>query len=74
MTPSPRPFDSVGECVEAALKRVGRKIVLAVPLGIGKPVPLVNEFFRRAVGEPSLRLKIMTALSLRKPEGSSDLE
>jgi acyl-CoA hydrolase len=74
MTPSPRLFDSVGECVEAALQRVGREIVLAVPLGIGKPVPLVNEFFRRAVSEPSLKLKIMTALSLRKPVGSSDLE
>jgi acyl-CoA hydrolase len=74
MTSSPRLFDSVGECVEAAVERVGREIVLAVPLGIGKPVPLVNEFFRRAVSEPSLRLKIMTALSLRKPAGSSDLE
>jgi acyl-CoA hydrolase len=74
VTPSPRLFDSVGECVEAALQRVGREIVLAVPLGIGKPIPLVNEFFRRAVSEPSLKLKIMTALSLRKPAGSSDLE
>jgi acyl-CoA hydrolase len=74
MISSPRLFDSVGECVEAALQRVGREIVLAVPLGIGKPIPLVNEFFRRAVSEPSLKLKIMTALSLRKPVGPSDLE
>jgi acyl-CoA hydrolase len=74
MTSSPRLFDSVAECVEAALLRVGREIVLAVPLGIGKPIPLVNEFFRRARSEPSLKLKIMTALSLRKPVGSSDLE
>src|SRR5260370_6797395 len=74
MTAAPGLIGWVGEWVEAASQRVGREIVLAGPLGIGKPIPLVNEFFRRAASEPSLKLKIMTALSLRKPVGSSDLE
>src|SRR5260370_1364519 len=57
MTPSPRLFDSVGECVEGALQRVGREIVLAVPLGIGKTVPPGNQVFPRAVaGETALSL------------------
>jgi len=30
--------------VESTLCRVGPRIVLALPLGIGKPNPLANEF------------------------------
>ena len=74
MSQSPRLLDSVGECVEATLSRVGREVVMLLPLALGKPNPLANEFFRRAVREPSLKLKIFTALSLRKPAWTSDLE
>lgn len=74
MSQSPRLIDSVGECVEATLARVGRDVVMLLPPALGKPNPLANEFFRRAVREPGLKLKIFTALSLRKPTWSSDLE
>jgi len=67
-------FDDVGEIVEEALRRVGKRVVLALPLGIGKPNLIANEFFRRARGDATLDLTIVTALSLRKPIGSSDLE
>lgn len=67
-------LNDVGECVEAVLHRLGRRIVLALPLGIGKPNPIANEFYRRAARDPSIELTILTALSLRKPAGSSDLE
>ncbi len=67
-------LDEVGECVEAVLRRVGKRVVLALPLGIGKPNPLANEFYRRAVRDPSIELTILTALSLRKPVASSELE
>jgi acyl-CoA hydrolase len=70
----PQMFDDVGEIVEEALRRVGKQVVLALPLGIGKPNLVANEFFRRARANPSLDLTIVTALSLRKPTGSSDLE
>ncbi|HUF19288.1 MAG TPA: acetyl-CoA hydrolase, partial [Burkholderiales bacterium] len=70
----PQMFDDVGEIVEEALRRVGKTVVLALPLGIGKPNLIANEFFRRARGDVSLDLTIFTALSLRKPTGSSDLE
>jgi acyl-CoA hydrolase len=74
MSQSPRLLDSVGECVEATLARVGREVVMLLPVALGKPNPLVNEFFRRAVRDPGLRLKIFTALSLRKPTWGNDLE
>ena len=70
----PQMFDDVGEIVEEALRRVGKKVVLALPLGIGKPNLVANEFFRRARADRGLDLTIFTALSLRKPTGSSDLE
>lgn len=70
----PDLFDDVGEIVDEALRRVGSKVVLALPLGIGKPNLIANEFYRRAVADPTLDLTIFTALSLRKPTGASDLE
>ncbi len=61
-------------CVEAVLSRVGRRIVLGLPVGIGKPNLLANAFVQRAAAEPSIRLTIVTALSLSAPRGTSDLE
>jgi acyl-CoA hydrolase len=70
----PQIFDDVGEIVEEGLRRVGKRVVLALPLGIGKPNLIANEFFRRARADPEIDLTIFTALSLRKPAGSSALE
>src|SRR5258706_3270345 len=69
----PRIFDDVAECVETTLSRVGPDIVLALPLGIGKPNPLANEFYRRARRDPALTLKTFTALSLRAPQWRGEL-
>jgi acyl-CoA hydrolase len=70
----PETFADVGHCVDAVLRRVGPHVVLALPLGIGKPSPLVNEFYRRARRDPDLQLTILTALSLLKPVARSALE
>lgn len=70
----PEVFGDVGHCVDAVLRRVGTRIVLALPLGVGKPNPLANEFYRRALREPAIELTIITALSLLKPQAHSALE
>src|SRR5580700_10434479 len=70
----PRTFDDVAECVEDTLSRVGPRIVLALPLGVGKPNPLVNEFYRRARRDPAITLKIFTALSMRATPWHGELE
>jgi acyl-CoA hydrolase len=72
--PSPVHFIDLEACVEATLNRVGKRIVLGLPVAIGKPNPLVNAFVKRVVSDPSLHLTIMTALSLRKPRWHNDLE
>ena len=61
-------------CVDAILARLGKRIVLGAPLGIGKPNALLNALFRRAKQDPSISLDIITALSLNPPQGKSDLE
>lgn len=71
---TPRLFDDVGECVEAALRRLGNRLVIAAPLAIGKPNPLLNEFFRRAARDSRLRLTLVTALSLNRPTARNELE
>ncbi|HXY76662.1 MAG TPA: acetyl-CoA hydrolase/transferase C-terminal domain-containing protein [Steroidobacteraceae bacterium] len=70
----PKILDDVADCVEAVLHRVGPRIVLAMPLGIGKPNPIVNEFYRRARADRGIDLTILTALSLLKPVARVPLE
>ena len=70
----PITINDVGECVDAVLRRVGPRIVLALPLGIGKPNHIANELYRRAARDPGIDLTIITALSLRKPTARTDLE
>lgn len=67
-------YSELESCVDAVVARVGKHVVIGTPLGIGKPNVLLNAFFRRAQNDPSIQLKIMTALSLEKPVGHSDLE
>ena len=69
-----RQFDGVDDCVEAALTRVGRRVTLCTPIGAGKPVALVNAFYRRAVGDPRIELAILTGLTLARPQPASELE
>ncbi|ABA58208.1 conserved hypothetical protein [Nitrosococcus oceani ATCC 19707] len=70
----PTYYADVESCVENILSKVGKNIVLGIPIGLGKPNQLVNEFFRRATKDPTLRLKIFTALTLTKPQWKNGLE
>jgi acyl-CoA hydrolase len=70
----PARFTEVEAMVEDALSQVGKDIVLGAPVGLGKSVPLVNEIYRRASDDPSLSLRIITALTLARPRASSELE
>lgn len=54
--------------------RVPGEVVLAAPLGLGKPHRLLNAIYRDAAADPGRRLHILTALSLTPPRPSSDLE
>ena len=62
------------QAVDAIVQRTGDRIVCATPLGLGKPVPLLNALYARVKAEPQRRLSILTALSLEIPRAGSDLE
>lgn len=65
---------SVEQCVDKTITVVGKKLVLGAPLGLGKPVQLINAFYQRAVADPSLSLHVVTALCLEVPQPASEIE
>jgi acyl-CoA hydrolase len=62
------------EVIDALLARVGSRVACATPLGLGKPVPLLNALYARVKSDTRLKLSIFTALSLEVPRAKSDLE
>jgi acyl-CoA hydrolase len=60
--------------VDEVLRNVGTTINLATPLAIGKANHVINAFYRRAKKDQSLKLTVMTALTLEIPKGKSLLE
>jgi acyl-CoA hydrolase len=67
----PACFSDLDQCVDTIIGHVGSRIVLGLPLGIGKPNQLANALFRRACADNKLQLTIITALSLQPPRASS---
>jgi acyl-CoA hydrolase len=67
-------IDSIEASVDHILDTIPGDIVLGIPLAVGKPNPFVNALYRRIKGNPARRLRIITALSLSKPVGKSELE
>ncbi|HEX7113494.1 MAG TPA: acetyl-CoA hydrolase/transferase C-terminal domain-containing protein [Steroidobacter sp.] len=65
---------SIEQCVEETLSRVGKHVVLGLPLAIGKSNTLANAFVARALKDPEIKLTIVTALSLRKPRWRTPLD
>lgn len=74
MAVAPIVFPRPDACVDAIIERVGRDIVLGLPLGLGKPIHLANALYARAKADPELKLHIVTAISPLAPAGKSSLE
>lgn len=56
-----------------ALERVGKRIVLGLPLALGKANHITNAFYARAKSDPSIDLTIFTALTLEVPSAPNAL-
>ena len=69
----PASFDNLDAAVDFLLARVGKRIVLGAPLGIGKPHRLLNAIYARVAADPSIQLTISTALSLTPPKAPNAL-
>lgn len=73
-TREPVYYQDVERCVDDLVAKVGKKIIMAVPLAVGKPNHLVNAIYRRLKTDPSMHLTLITAVTLEKPSWGNDLE
>jgi hypothetical protein len=60
-------------CVDEIIGRVGKRLVIGAPLGVGKPVHLLNALYARAIADQDIQLDIVTALTLSPPTVSRGL-
>jgi acyl-CoA hydrolase len=72
-TPSSQPLSQDTDhrhdpLLDRIIDRVGTRLVVGLPLGLGKPNRLINALYRRACRDPSIELEIVTALSLDLPD------
>ncbi len=70
----PQFFTDPEAIADAIVRAVGSKIVLGLPLGLGKANHIANALYARAEADRTIQLSIFTALTLEKPRGASDLE
>ena len=66
-------FHTINDCVNQIIHRLGKDLRVAMPLGLGKPVELIDALYRRACEDSSLSLTIFTALSLERPRESDPI-
>jgi len=71
---APVTFDDAAPLADAIVAKVGKAIVLALPLGLGKANHIANALYAKAVADRSIRLTIFTALTLVAPRAKSELE
>lgn len=60
--------------VEQTIARVGKRLIVGTPLGLGKPNPVLNAFYRHAQQHVDVELTIFTALSLAVPTAGKGLQ
>ena len=73
-SPGARMYDDVQQLVDDAISKVGHDIVLGLPIAVGKPTHIGNEFYRRAKQNSKIKLIICSGLTLHTPRWKNDLE
>jgi len=74
MSGQPEQHDQAEALANRVIETLGGRIVLGLPLGLGKPNHIANAIFQRAAQDKTISLNIFTALSLEKPSWSNDME
>jgi len=68
------PDPALDAAVDRLLAHAAGQLVLAAPLGLGKPHRLLNAITRRVAADPSASLHLLTALSLTPPAAGKGLQ
>ncbi|MDX1405725.1 MAG: acetyl-CoA hydrolase/transferase C-terminal domain-containing protein [Woeseiaceae bacterium] len=69
-----RVFESAEALTEALIANVGKRLVVGLPVGIGKAIHIADALFARAMRDDSISLTFFTGLTLETPKGASELE
>ncbi len=67
-------FGSADDMAQAIFAATGGEVRLALPLGVGKPITIINALTSAAEADPDLRLSIFTALTLSRPRPVGDMQ
>jgi len=70
----PKMFSDPEAIAEDIIRDVGTRLVVGLPLGLGKANHIVNALYARAVADPYINLTFFSALTLEKPKPSNLLE
>src|ERR1700753_1411577 len=70
----PKLFSDSEALAEDIIRDVGTKLVVGLPLGLGKANHIVNALYARAVAHRAIELTFVSALTLEKPKPASLLE
>jgi hypothetical protein len=67
-------FSDADAVADEIIRDVGRKLIVGLPLGLGKANHIVNALTARATADRSIDLTFFSALTLEKPKPSNLLE
>src|SRR3979411_2846199 len=70
----PKKFTDPEAIAEDIIRDVGQKLVVGLPLGLGKANHIVNALYARASADRAINLTLFSALTLEKPKPASLLE
>jgi hypothetical protein len=70
----PKLFSDPEAVVDDLIRDVGKNLVVGLPLGLGKANHIVNALYARAAADSSIKLTLISALTLEKPKPASLLE
>jgi acetyl-CoA hydrolase/transferase-like protein len=70
----PKIFSDPEAIAEDIIRDVGKKLVVGLPLGLGKANHIINALYGRAAADRSIDLTFLSALTLEKPRPANLLE
>jgi acyl-CoA hydrolase len=70
----PKIFSDPVALADEVIREIGPRLIVGLPLGLGKANHIVNALYRRAASDRAIDLTFFSALTLEKPRPSNELE
>ncbi len=67
-------YKDIDKCIDDIIRKIGKKIVCALPFALGKPNQFINSLYQRAKNDSDIELKILTALTVEVPSAGDGLQ